>query len=88
MEQRAQNKKENKHSKYQFDLFQREIFTFAPLLVKIDTHKAVGLVQALYGDDLEEHLSFINKMDKNPAEQFMYTTKILEIRYEQVKETV
>ena len=88
LEQRLGSKNENTHNRYQFDLFQQEIFTFAPLLVKIDTHKAVGLVTALFGDDLEEHLKFIKKMDKNPAEQYMYTTKILDIRYEQVKTVV
>ena len=68
LEQRLGSKNENTHNRYQFDLFQSEILTFAPLLSKIDTHKAVGLVSALFGDDLEHHLKFIRKMDKDLPE--------------------
>ena len=68
LEQRLVSRNENTHNRYQFDQFEDAIFEEAPKLVKIDTHKSVGLVSALFGDDLEQHLKFIKKMEKSPAE--------------------
>ena len=53
LEQRLVSRNENTHNRYQFDQFEDAIFEEAPKLVKIDTHKSVGLVSALFGDDLE-----------------------------------
>ena len=48
LETRLKSRTENTHNRYQFDLFEQEIFTFAHVLTRIDAHKAVGLVDGLF----------------------------------------
>ena len=48
LESRLGSRNENTHNRYQLDTFEEEIFTYAHLLTRIDSHKAVGLISCLF----------------------------------------
>jgi hypothetical protein len=58
LESRLATRTENTHNRYQFDLFEQEIFASANILTRIDSHKAVGLIDCLFKEDVAQHLSF------------------------------
>lgn len=68
LESRLGSRNENTHNRYQFDKFEQEIFTFAQLLTKIDSHKAVGLIDCLFKDSVSQHLAFTKRMASHPHE--------------------
>ena len=88
LEKRIERRTENTHASYQFVLFEQQIFTFAHLLTRIDVHKTVGLIDCLFKDQVNQHLSFTRRMNEYPKEQYEYTNKLLEIHNEQAKLTM
>ena len=61
------------------DQFESKIFEFSHLLTSIDSHKAVGLIDCLFKDQVSQHLVFMTKMKDHPQEQYEYTNKLLEL---------
>ena len=88
LESRLSNRTENTANGYQFNLFEQEIFAQAGSLTKIDSHKAVGLIDCLFQEDVAQHLAFILRMKDQLEYQFKYTEKLLEIRIENAKQTL
>ena len=56
LESRLANRNENTHNRYQLDNFEKEIFLYAHTLTRIDAHKAVGLIDCLFKDQVSHHL--------------------------------
>jgi len=85
LESRLANRNENTHNRYQLDNFEKEIFLYAHTLTRIDAHKAVGLIDCLFKDQVSHHLAFTMKMNDHKEEQFMYTNKLLEINEDRAR---
>ena len=88
LEKRLGSRNENTKNRYQFDQFEQEIFSYAPVLTKISPHKAVGLISCLFNDSHASHLSFIEKMDGSKQEQYMYTKMLLDVKSDEVKKII
>jgi hypothetical protein len=56
LQSRIKQPKEDTPQRYQFEMFEREIFNRTHQLVQMDAHKAVGLADALFNGD---HNTFI-----------------------------
>ena len=56
------------------------------MLARIDPHKAVGLISCLFKDSVEQHLNFIKKMTDHSADQYLYVTKLLDIKNDEAKQ--
>jgi hypothetical protein len=51
----------------------------------MDAHKAVGLSDALFDGN---HDMFISKLNDFPKEQYQYISKLIELKSNEIKETV
>ena len=51
----------------------------------MDPHKAVGLADALFDGD---HQLFITKLNDYPKEQYQYISKLIDLKYDDIKQTV
>lgn len=54
-------------------------------MTSLDSHKAVGLIDCLFKDQVSQHLAFMNRMKEYPNEQYLYTEKLLELNGDRAK---
>lgn len=65
LQSRVKQKNEDTTQRYQFEMFEKEIYNRTNQLVIMDPHKAVGLADALFEGD---HSTFIQKLNDYPHE--------------------
>lgn len=85
LQRRVKQPKEDTPQRYQFEMFEKEIFNRTHQLVRMDAHKAVGLADALFDGD---HNTFITKLNDFPKEQYQYISKLIELKSVEIRETV
>lgn len=66
-------------------MFEKEIYNRTHQLVRMDAHKCVGLADALYFGD---HANFVSRLNDYPQEQYLYISKLIELKFEEIKDTV
>lgn len=65
LQQRIKQPKEDTPQRYQFEMFEKEIYNRTHELVRMDAHKSVGLADALFNGD---HNTWIQKLNDFPME--------------------
>lgn len=82
---RIKKPNEDTPQKYQFEMFEKEIYNRIHLLVRMDVHKCVGLADALFFDEPNK---FVYRLDDYPLEQYLYISKLIELKFDEIKATV